>query len=490
MTGAFRHGWRFLRVARTLARHDALFPMAIVGRHAPALRILRRLAALTVWPAKKEDGRPGERLAAALQDLGPAFIKLGQTMATRPDLVGEEIADDLTALQDRLSPFSAAEARATIETELGAPVDELFASFDDTPIAAASIAQVHLATDSDGNKVAVKILRPGIEEIFRRDLQGFLWLARLMERVQPDARRLRPTAIVETLTQSVEIEMDLRLEAAAASELRENMTGEAGYRVPQIDWQRTAQRVLTLEWIEGIPIRDKKAITKAGHDLSKISETIVRVFLTQAIRDGFFHGDLHQGNFFIEKDGTIVPVDFGIMGRLSRASRRYLAEILWGFQEGDYGHVADVHFEAGYVPRDQSPELFAQALRAIGEPIAGRPINEISLAEMLAQLMATTRRFEMETQPQLLTLQRSMVMAEGLALGLDPDANMWELSRPVLEHWVRENLSPAARAGEALAALARLLRRLPDALQHLEDFLDAQEKKNQKSASDTRDSVA
>ncbi len=485
MTGAFRHGWRFLKVAHTLACHDALFPMAIVGKHAPALRILRRLASLTAWPTKKDDGRPGERLAAALQDLGPAFIKLGQTLATRPDLVGDEIADDLTALQDRLPPFSAAEARATIEAELGAPVDELFSSFDDTPIAAASIAQVHLATDSDGNKVAVKILRPGIEEIFRRDLEGFLWLARLMERVQPDARRLRPGAIVETLAQSVEIEMDLRLEAAAASELRENMAGEAGYRVPQIDWQRTAQRVLTLEWIEGIPIRDKKAITRAGHDLSEISERIVRVFLTQAIRDGFFHGDLHQGNFFVEKDGTIVPVDFGIMGRLSRASRRYLAEILMGFHEGNYKHVADVHFEAGYVPRDQSPELFAQALRAIGEPIAGRPINEISLAEMLAQLMATTRRFEMETQPQLLTLQRSMVMAEGLALGLDPDANMWELSRPVLEQLVRENLSPAARAGEALAILARLLRRLPDALQHLEDILDAQEKKNQTDSPNT-----
>ena len=477
-------------MARTLARHDVLFPMAIVGKHAPALRLLRRLATLTVWPKKKEDGRPGERLGAALQDLGPAFIKLGQTLATRPDLVGIEIADDLTALQDRLSPFSGAEARTTIEAELGAPVDELFSSFDDAPIAAASIAQVHLATDSDGNKVAVKILRPGIEEIFRRDLEGFLWLARLMERIQPDARRLRPSAIVETLAQSVEIEMDLRLEAAAASELRENMAGEAGYRVPQIDWQRTARRVLTLEWVEGIPIRDRKAITKAGHDLSEISQSIVRVFLTQAIRDGFFHGDLHQGNFFIEEDGTIVPVDFGIMGRLSRASRRYLAEILLGFHEGDYQHVADVHFEAGYVPRGQSPELFAQALRAIGEPIAGRPINEISLAEMLAQLMATTRRFDMETQPQLLTLQRSMVMAEGLALGLDPDANMWELSRPVLEHLVRETLSPAARAGEALVIVARLLRRLPEVLQHLEDILAAQEKKNQPNTSGARDSMA
>jgi ubiquinone biosynthesis protein len=467
-----------LKVARTLARHDALFPMAIFGKHAPALRILRRLAALTALPGKKEAGRPGERLAAALHDLGPAYIKLGQTMATRPDLVGDEIADDLTALQDRLPPFPAAQARAAIEEALGAPIDELFSSFDDTPVAAASIAQVHQARDSNGNKVAVKILRPDIEEIFRRDLEGFQWLARLMERAQPDVRRLRPGAVVETLMQSVEIEMDLRLEAAAASELRENMAGEEGYRVPQIDWQRTAQRVMTLEWIDGIPIRDKQAIAKAGHDLSEISQRIVRIFLTQAIRDGFFHADLHQGNFFIEEDGTIVAVDFGIMGRLSRASRRYLAEILWGFHEGNFTHVSDIHFEAGYVPRDQSPELFAQALRAISEPIAGRPINEISLADMLAQLMATTRRFNMATQPQLLTLQRSMVMAEGLALGLDAEANMWELSRPVLEHWVRENLSPTARAGEALAGLARLIRRLPDVLQYLEDILDSQDKKN------------
>lgn len=478
ITSAIRHGWRFLKVARTLARHDALFPIALIGKQAAGLRILRRLAALTTLPGKKDPGRPGERLAAALHDLGPAYIKLGQTLATRPDLIGDEIADDLTTLQDRLPPFPASEARATVEEALGAPISELFSSFDDTPVAAASIAQVHLAEDSDGNKVAVKILRPGIEEIFRRDLEGFQWLARLVERTQPDARRLRPGAIVETLTQSVEIEMDLRLEAAAASELRENMAGEAGYRVPRVDWQRTAQRVMTLEWIDGIPIRDKPALTKAGHDLSEISERVVRVFLTQAIRDGFFHADLHQGNFFIEEDGTIVAVDFGIMGRLSRASRRYLAEILWGFHEGNFAHVADIHFEAGYVPRDQSPELFAQALRAIAEPVKGRPINEVSLAEMLAQLMATTRRFNMATQPQLLTLQRSMVMAEGLALGLDAEANMWELSRPMLEHWVRENLSPAARAAETLASLARLARRLPDVLQYLEDLLDAAGNKN------------
>lgn len=485
MTGAIRHGWRFLKAARVLARHDALFPMALVGKRAPMLRLLRRLAALTTLPGKKVDARPGERLAAALQDLGPAFIKLGQTLATRSDLLGDEFADDLTTLQDRLPPFPGEEARAMIEAELGAPIDEIYSSFDDTPIAAASIAQVHLATDSDGNKVAVKILRPGIEDIFRRDMEGFLWLARLVERTSAEARRLRPSLVVETLAASVEIEMDLRLEAAAASELRENMAGEAGYRVPEIDWQRTARRVLTLEWVDGIPLRNRKAITKAGHDLGDISALIIRVFLTQAIRDGFFHGDLHQGNFFVEEDGTIVPVDFGIMGRLSRDSRRYLVEILWGFHEGDYARVAEVHFEAGYVPRDQSPELFAQALRAIGEPITGLANNEISLADLLAQLMATTRRFSMETQPQLLTLQRSMVMVEGLALGLNPNANMWELSRPVLEELVRENLGPAARAGETLAALGRLMRRLPDILQHMEDFLDSQEKRNREKPQDS-----
>lgn len=464
-------------VARTLARHDALFPLDFMKELPPSIRLLRRLAAITALPAGGNDKRPGERLADALQDLGPAYIKLGQTLATRSDLVGDEIAEDLTTLQDRLPPFPADEARAAIEDALGAPVDELFTSFEDKPVAAASIAQVHMAVDKDGNKVAVKILRPGIEDIFRRDMNGFLWLAELMERALPEARRLRPREAVETLTQSVEIEMDLRMEAAAASELKENMAGEPGYRVPQVDWQRTARRVLTLEWVEGIPLRDKKAIKKAGHDLSELSERIVRVFLTQAIRDGFFHGDLHQGNFFIEEDGAIVVVDFGIMGRLSRASRRYLAEILWSFHEGDYARAAGVHFEAGYVPRDQSPELFAQALRSISEPIKGKPINEISLAKMLAQLMATTRRFNMETQPQLLTLQRSMVMAEGLALSMDADANMWVIARPVLEHWVRENLNPAARAAETMAGLGRLLRRLPDILEQIEAFLDAESEK-------------
>lgn len=477
MWRALPNSLRLMRVARTLARHDALFPLELAREMPAFLRLLRMVAAARPpWSRKVtfETGMtPGARLTRALESLGPSFIKLGQGLATRPDLVGVDIAADLARLHDRLDPFPGAEARATVERELGAPIEDLFEEFDDEPVAAASIAQVHFAVSRNGGKVAVKVLRPGIEAAFERDLEVFSWLAGLIERAWPPARRLRPGDVVKALGRTVAAEMDLRLEAAAASELRENMTGDSGYLIPDVDWQRTSRRVFTSERVDGIPVSDRAAIAEAGHDLKALAEKVVQVFLVQAVRDGFFHADLHHGNLFVDSDGNIVAVDFGIMGRLDWATRRYLAEILFGFLNADYRRVAQIHFDAGYVPQSHSVDAFAQALRSIGEPILGRPVREISFGHLLARLFRTTETFDMRTQPQLLLLQKTMVMIEGVAQHLDPDVNMWEISKPVIETWMRENLGPEARLREAAGHLIAVLRRLPDFIERLERGTDS-----------------
>ena len=475
MLDSLRHGLRFMRVAHALARHDALFWVRDIG---PAPAMLKATILLVSRFARRRRGLPedeGERLAAALRSLGPAYIKLGQMLATRPDLIGSNVARGLRALQDKLPPFAAEEAKRRLADQLEQPVDVLFARFEEEAVAAASIAQVHKAETADGRAVAVKILRPGIEAQFRRDLAAFAWAARFTERTIPAARRLRPVAVVETIAQSVAQELDLRLEAAAASELAETMAGEGDYRVPEVDWERTTKRVLTLEWIEGIPLWDTEALERAGHDRSRLAATVVRAFLLQAMRDGYFHADLHQGNLFVEESGTIVALDFGIMGRLDLLSRRYLAEILFGFQQRDYRRVARWHFSAGYVSAEHSVGQFAQAMRAIAEPIFGRAARDISAGRLLGQLFATTETFGMETQPQLLLLQRSMVMVEGLALHLDPEANMWTLSRPVIKEWMREQLAPEHAAADAVNELLAsaadwpvLIRRARSVLEGLE----------------------
>lgn len=458
-----------------LVRHLAqLFMLAAGLRRFGAIRALDGIHDVPDWAPRllrlftfyiprrlKLPKADGERLALALAAMGPAYIKLGQTLATRPDLIGRPLAEGLLTLQDRLPPFSFAAAKATIEQELGGELTDHFSAFEEQAIAAASIAQVHKAVTTDGKQVAVKVLRPDIEKRFTRDLSLFDWLAKVAERHSEEARRLRLTKIVDKVRETVLREMDLRLEAAAAAELGDNMAGESRYRLPSIEWERTSRRVLTLEWIDGIRLADKDKLVDEGHDLSGLGETVVQVFLTQALRDGFFHADLHQGNLIVEPNGTIVAVDFGIMGRLSRMERRFLAEILFGFIRRDYVRVAEIHFDAGYVPKSESLEEFAQALRAIADPIMDLPIEEISAGKLLAQLFATTERFKMQTQPQLLLLQRTMVMAEGMALHLNPQANMWNLSEPVIEHWIRENLSPEVRLAEAINQLPRLLERLP-----------------------------
>jgi ubiquinone biosynthesis protein len=447
---------RLVLIVVTLARHDALFPIERIAGAAPFLRFSRAF--------RRPDAsgrRPGERLAAALNELGPSFIKLGQILSTRADLLGDDITGDLAALQDRLPPFSGAEARALIEAEFEKPLAALFTAFDETAIAAASIAQVHFATTSDGHEVAVKVLRPGIERAFARDLDLFQWLARLIERTQPALRRLKPVEVVEILMQSVQLEMDLRLEAAAASELAENFAGDSGFRVPRVDWARTGRNVLTTERVGGIRADDREAILAAGLDIESVLRNAAGAFFKQVFRDGFFHADLHPGNMFIEADGTIAVVDFGIMGRLDRETRYYLADMLIGFLTGNYRRVAEVHFEAGYVPSRSSIDAFTQACRSIGEPILGKALNEISIARLLAQLFRVTEQFDMETQPQLLLLQKTMVLVEGVGRRLDPDANIWSLARPLVEEWMRENRGPEARLRERLDALVELVDELP-----------------------------
>ncbi len=460
MFAAAGHFLRLFKIARTLARHDAMFPLDLLAMP-PALR--GSLSVLTVFNRRRVNAAipPGERLAHALEELGPTFIKLGQALATRPDIVSEDVAEALTRLQDRLPPFPGEGARRIVAADLGQPVEALFSRFDDEAVAAASIAQVHRAVTADGVKVAVKVLRPGVREAFRRDLGTFFWLARLMERRVPDTRRLRPVRVAETFAEMVALEMDLRYEAAAGSELRENMQDEEGFRVPRVLWPTTSERVLTTEWIDGIPLGDRAALEAAGIDRRALSTVLVRVFLLQVMRDGFFHADLHQGNLFVDEDGRLVAVDFGIMGRLDRKSRRYLAEILRGFHTGDYRRIAEVHFEAGYVPRGKNVNSFAQALRAIGEPIAGRPVRDISFGKLLAQLFQITATFDMHTQPQLLLLQKTMVMAEGLAMYLDPEINMWEVSPPVVQSWLVDNMGPDAYLREGAEAALSLLRYVP-----------------------------
>jgi ubiquinone biosynthesis protein len=460
MFAAPGHFLRLFRIARTLARHDAMFPLELMAVP-PALTTALKL--LTVFNRRKVNAAipAGERLARALEELGPTFIKLGQALATRPDIVSEDVAEALTRLQDSLPPFPGKEARAIIAAELGQPVEVLFAEFNDDAVAAASIAQVHKAVTADGVKVAVKVLRPGVREAFRRDLSTFFWFARLVEKRLPDTRRLRPVRVAETFAETVALEMDLRYEAAAGGELRENMAGEPGFRVPRVMWPTTSERVLTTEWIDGTPLGDRAALIAAGIDMRALSTVLVRVFLLQVMRDGFFHADLHQGNLFVDEAGNLVAVDFGIMGRLDRKSRRYLAEILRGFHTGDYRRIAEVHFEAGYVPRGKNVGSFAQALRAIGEPIAGRPVRDISFGRLLAQLFQITATFDMRTQPQLLLLQKTMVMAEGLAMYVDPEINMWEVSPPVVQSWLADNMGPDAYVRETAEAALSFLRFLP-----------------------------
>src|SRR5690348_4843635 len=409
--------------------------------------------------------------AAALQAIGPAAIKLGQTLSTRPDLVGAEAAANLSRLQDNLPPAPFAEIRKVIEASFEAPLEHLYESFEETPVGAASIAQVHRAVTTEGRVVAVKVLRPGIEETFAEALETYEWAAAHLEAHAGDeAKRLRPKTVIAHFRQWTRRELDLQREAASASELKENMVAEDGFYVPEIDWRRTARRVLTLEWLEGIKLNDHEALIDAGQDCKGLAQTLVRSFLRQAVVDGFFHADLHHGNLFALPDGRIAAIDFGIMGRIDRRARIWLAEILYGLITGDYRRVAEIHFEAQYVPPHHNVEEFATALRAAGEPIRGLPVKDISVGRMLESLFSITRDFDMPTQPHLLLLQKTMVMNEGVATALDPDINMWETAEPFISDWIRSELGPEAYYADRIIELARAFKKIPELINRLDEY--------------------
>ena len=474
MASALTNLFRLARAGLVLAQHGVRFVPP--GTKTP---LPLKLAHAATWPVRVisapfQARKPRERrITDALASLGPSYIKLGQFLATRADLIGPELASDLRHLQDKLPPFSMEEARRAVEEALGGKLEDHFAEFG-PPVGAASIAQVHKATvieNGQPRKVAVKILRPHIERRFRRDLDSFYFAARLIERFHVPSRRLRPVAVVDTLARTTQLEMDLRLEAAAISEMAENSADDPDFRVPQVDWRRTARRVLTVEWLDGIPVSDREALLAAGHDLNRLGEIVLRTFLRHAMRDGFFHADMHQGNLFVDEQGRIVAVDFGIMGRLGMKERRFLAEILHGLITRDYKRAADVHYWAGYVPPHHPVAVFAQALRAIGEPIHGRTASEISMADLLGQLFAYTEVFDMQTRPELILLQKSMVIVEGVARSLDPNLNLWTTAEPVAREWVEKNYGVSGRlreAGEGAEVLGRILTDLPGIIERLD----------------------
>lgn len=466
MIRTIRNLSRLFAIGRALAKHDALF---LFEGYAEG-RVLARLMRLTAKPDPAlSELRPGQRLAQALTSLGPTFIKLGQALSTRPDLLGQDITDDLTNLQDRLPPFAFEDATKIIAADFDGGANALFESIDPIPVAAASIAQVHFATTTAGDDVAVKILRPGIRDAFARDIDLFYWLADSIERTQPKLQRLKPVETVRTFEESVRIEMDLRFEAAAAEELRENFSSDPRFRMPEVDWQRTSEHVLTLERVSGARVDQPDDITALGLDPVEIVRTAAEVFFRMVFHQGFFHADMHPGNLFVADDGTLIAIDFGIMGRVDSRTRRHLGEMLLGFLTRDYTRVAEIHIEAGFVPASKDVGAFAQACRSIAEPILGKPLNEISLARLLGQLFQITETFEMQTQPQLLLLQKSMLLAEGVGRVLSPNVNMWELARPLIEEWMLQELGPEGRIRDAVSDAATTIEKLP----RLIDSVDA-----------------
>ena len=456
--------WRLIVTGATLERTGA---MGVVLDAMDAPRPLRILARTLGWPFKwlgyKGDVNmpPAPR---ALTALGPAYIKFGQVLSTRPDVVGEELAIQMRVLQDKLPAFPIEIAKKMVTQELGLPADEVFSEFSE-PVAAASIAQVHQATIAEtGEVVAVKVLRPGIEKAFRKDIDAFYLAAEMIELLSPASRRLRPTEVITHFEGVVLGELDLRLESSAASEFAANTGGDAGFTLPAVKWDLSARRVMTLGWADGVSLGDNDAIDGAGHDRSVLASRVLELFLQHALRDGYFHADMHQGNLKVAPNGDIIAYDFGIMGHIDEYTRRVYAEILFGFIRRDYKRVAEVHFEAGYVPADRDVEEFARALRAVGEPIFGMDATHISMGRLLTYLFDVTERFGMETRTELILLQRTMVVVEGVARSLDPHMNIWQVARPVVEEYIKGSIGPAAVVrdlGKTAKVLARFGPRLP-----------------------------
>ena len=462
---------KLFKIARKLSTSGAIEIINEVHSLPASLNLFFNFISLGSAPKHQDKNKTsGEKLCTALQGMGTTFIKLGQFLATRPDIIGEELAKNLEKLQDKVPAFDLFEAKKIIKREIG---ENYYMDIIDIgePIAAASIAQVHIAKikiDDKEKQVAIKILRPNIEELFNEELDALMLFAYIVENTFTKARRLKLIEVVHLLREITNIEMDLRFEAAAANELYENTKNDYGFNVPKIYWNYTTKKILTLDKVDGISIREHQKLNELGVDLKKLAENLIQFFLRQAVRDGFFHGDMHQGNLFVDKEGNIIPVDFGIMGRLDKNNRKFLAEILYGFIQRDYIKVAEVHFQAGLVPKDTSKEEFAQALRSVGEPIFGQSIKDISGGNLLAQLFEITEKFNMATQPPLLLLQKTMVVVEGVARKLYPETNIWEVSRPVLEDWLKNLKSPKSTIDTALNTSSEILKRIPD----LPDLMD------------------
>lgn len=457
---------RLTAAAWSLARNDALLPRELDDLYPPAAQALSR--ALRIFAGREaREGRPGERLARSLERLGPVAIKLGQLLSTRADIFGAAFAEDLSRLKDKLDPFPTDVARREVELALGRPISSLFASFGE-PVAAASLAQAHEAVLLDGRKVAVKVLRPGIAHRVAQDAEVLALAARLVEGVSVPARRLEPRALAATVIRATELELDLRLEAAGGDELAEVMAKDGYMTAPKVVWEGVGKKVLTQEWAKGAPLSDPATLELEGLDRPALADKLLRAFLSQALDHGVFHADLHEGNLFVAAPAEITAVDFGIVGRLAAAERRYLAEILWGFLERDYEKIAQTHFDAGYVPRSHSVSAFAQALRAVGEPLFGRTASDVSMGRVLTQLFEITALFDMRLQPQLVLLQKTMMTVEGVARRIDPDHDIWKAADPVVRRWMLRELGPPARLKrfveeglEALRAIHRLIENPP-----------------------------
>ncbi|QOL81901.1 2-polyprenylphenol 6-hydroxylase [Pseudooceanicola spongiae] len=456
--------WRLVRTGATFERTGAMGVILDAYEAPPMLRLGARILG---WPfqflgLKGDEAMPP--VPRALTALGPAYIKFGQILSTRPDVVGPELALQLRVLQDKLPPFSQQAARNAVELELGQPLEQVYSEFSG-PVAAASIAQVHHARLAEnGADVAVKILRPGIERAFRRDVDAFYLAASLIEGLSPSSRRLRPSEVIKHFEGVVNAELDLRLEAASASEYASNTKDDPGFRLPAINWAYSTRRVMTMDWAEGLPLGDNDALDAAGLDRAALGERVLTLFLNHALRDGFFHGDMHQGNLKVSLDGDIIAYDFGIMGYIDEYTRRVYAEILFGFIKRDYQRVAEVHFEAGYVPHDRDVDEFARALRAVGEPIFGMDATRISMGRLLSYLFEVTERFGMETRTELILLQRTMVVVEGVSRSLNPNINIWEVAQPVVGDYIRKSIGPRALLrdlGRTAQVMARFGPRLP-----------------------------
>ncbi|QQV75519.1 putative protein kinase UbiB [Rickettsia tillamookensis] len=473
--------FNLIRIFRIISKKQIL----IDSKSPKYFRFIGYILALFFAPVsliKKSQEDYGKRLIDCLSDLGPIYIKFGQTLSTRPDLVGAEIADYLRLLQDKLPPFDGGVARKLIASLRGdIYVDEAisaskqkiathstnarndtlpFLHFDDNPVAAASISQVHKAQLTTGEYVAVKILRPGIHKKYNRDIKLLYFLAKIISKFSK-AKRLKPIKVVDKFHETMRFELDLRLEAAASSELMDNMRNDINVIIPKIYWDLTSENILTTEWLDGTSIYDTVLLKEMGLKPAKIAQDFAVMFFNQAYRDGFFHADLHAGNILVNKQGKIILLDFGIMGRLKEKDRLAVAESLFGFLKRDYKLVAKVHLRAGYIPSNTDLDLFAGSCRAVTEPIVGTPTKNISIGKLLAHLFKITEDFGMEVQPELLLLQKTLIMVEGIGRQLDGNVNMWQLAEPWIKKWAVKNLSPEAK----------LLRFLKHYLDRLEDMI-------------------